>query len=400
MCFKQIAESVANLVGAGPSGGPLGGFKPAGRIISDVAAVAAAPATGGLSLALPLGRGAYDLSQGNTVGGILDLIGAGVGGFNTFGGLGEAATAGTGAADTAASGSEGGASLADFSGAAGSTAGGAAGAAAPAAAGGVGSTVSSGWQGLLNYLGLGSGGTTTGAAAGAPTDLLAGTPGATAAAPNIGDFTALSPNSVSELTSANPAGTAAINAVTGGPGAATSGGGILDTIMGFQKAHPILSLGGGLVGSQLLSPLLQKITGSGLTSQEKAMLANVQPGISAANQLVGSEASGVLPPGAEASVDQALQGDIANIKSRYASMGLSGSSAEQQDIANATQTAAGQKFGLSQQATQTGLNALGLTSNVYGTLVSDQLTRQQQLQNAFAGFFNALGVGTALKSAA
>ena len=154
------------------------------------------------------------------------------------------------------------------------------------------------------------------------------------------------------------------------------------------------------MGSQLLSPLLQKITGSGLTSQEKAMLANVQPGISAANQLVGSEASGVLPPGAEASVDQALQGDIANIKSRYASMGLSGSSAEQQDIANATQTAAGQKFGLSQQATQTGLNALGLTSNVYGTLVSDQLTRQQQLQNAFAGFFNALGVGTALKSAA
>lgn len=181
----------------------------------------------------------------------------------------------------------------------------------------------------------------------------------------------------------------------------TAGGdpSMLDRFLAFTKAHPIATTFGGLAGSQLLSPLLQNITGSGLTSQEKALLANAQPAINAANQLVGSEASGVLPPGQEAGVDQALQSDIANIKARYASMGMSGSSAEQQDIANAQQSAVAQRAQLAQQATTTGLNALQLTDSVYQTLVTDQLNRQQELSNAFANFFSSVGEGAAVSGA-
>lgn len=187
---------------------------------------------------------------------------------------------------------------------------------------------------------------------------------------------------------------------TAGGASSPSGiGGALDALTAFTKAHPYLTLGGGLIGSQLLSPELSKLTGSGLTSEEKALLNQAQGASSGANQLISSLNTGVLPPGAEASVDQALQADIANIKSRYASMGMSGSSSEQQDIANAQQTAAANKFSLAQSAAQTGLNEVGVTQNAYSTLIKDQLNRQQQLQNAFSGFFNALGVGTALGQA-
>ena len=38
--FNSIGEGVANLVGAGPQGGPLGGFKPVGKILAPIAAAA------------------------------------------------------------------------------------------------------------------------------------------------------------------------------------------------------------------------------------------------------------------------------------------------------------------------------------------------------------------------
>ena len=130
------------------------------------------------------------------------------------------------------------------------------------------------------------------------------------------------------------------------------------------------------------------------------MLSNAQGALGDENQLISSEQTGVLPAGAQAAVNQALASDIANIKSRYAATGQSGSSAEAQDIANAQQQSAASAFSSAQQAAQTGLSELGLTQGVYSSLVQDQLNQQQQLQNAFSGLFNALGVGTALKSAA
>lgn len=174
----------------------------------------------------------------------------------------------------------------------------------------------------------------------------------------------------------------------------------LASLKGITNAHPLLTLGGGMLASQLLSPQLNKLTGSGLTSQEQALLNQAQSTSSGANSLISSLNTGVLPPGAEASVDQALNADIANIQSRYASTGMSGSSAEAQDIANAQQAAAANKFGIAQNAAQIGLNEVGVTQDAYKTLIQDQLNRQQQLQNAFSGFFNALGMGTALGQAA
>ena len=78
--------------------------------------------------------------------------------------------------------------------------------------------------------------------------------------------------------------------------------------------------------------------------------------------------TGTLPPGLQAGIDQQVQSAIATIKSRYASMGMSGSSAEQQDIANAQaqgQAAAAQQ---AEQLLSTGINETGMASTLYNQI--------------------------------
>lgn len=460
----------ASVLSQNPKYNPLGGFgATAVPILADAAAVALAPETGGLSLAVPAIYGGYDLSQGNYLGAAGQALSVGLGGYNAFTGLGaEGATTGAGAASTLGANAYG-SSLSDYLSNVGgnlSNTFGNLGNSITSGISGVGSDISSDYNNVMNYLGLGGGtsATDTGTIAGsvfAPTpttSVLAGsgagtsplfnaplsnyaggidtslqatnpsayldtifnnptlnTPaGATGAVVQPGTPTQnpASPNpaTINNLLS-NPSGStggAVTPAAAAGTGPTISGGataaapsggvsGILDSISKFTSAHPYLTLGGSMIGSQLLSPLISKIAGTNnLTPQEQALLAQEQPGLNAANSLIGSEQSGVLPPGAQASVQSALQADIANIKSRYASLGMSGSSAEQQDIANAQQQSVANQFALANQATQTGLSALGLNQNVYQTLVTDQLNRQQQLQNAFSGLFSAIGQGTAL----
>lgn len=208
------------------------------------------------------------------------------------------------------------------------------------------------------------------------------------------DITAAAPTVSGGSMLSNLLGTGGSAALTSGPQTSQD---LLSGITGFTQAHPIMTAGAGLLASQALSPELANLQGP--TSAEQQLLANAQPAINAANALIPDEATGTLPPGAQASVTNALNADIASIQSRYASLGMSGSSAEAQDIANAQNQAAALQFSLAQQATTTGLTALGLTNSVYTQLLQDQLTRQQDLQNAFANFAAAVGGASALSGA-
>lgn len=416
----------ASLLSSNPSYNPLGTF---GTLLPDIGAAAGEIAAPGnpFSTAVFLTKGGFDLSQGNILGGLGNFAGATLPFVLPTGAAGAAGTdAGTSAGSTAATASQGfGSSLSDFLSSP-SIAG--AGNVLSSGANAVGNTVSSGWNSLLNTLGLGSnaGGdlATVGSAApgaasvtslpsvsdeaslisggapSAPVSLLPGVggtgapgsitiPGA-APATTASDQNALLGLSPNQINSALTPGS-----ISGGVPGTPDVPSLLDRLTGFTSAHPYLTLGATMAGSQLLSPLLQKIMGSGMTSQEKALLAAQQPAINAENQLISSEATGQLPPGAESAVSQALASDIANIKARYAALGMSGSSAEQQDIATAQAQSAANQFALTQQATQTGLSAAGITEDVYTQLVQNQLSRQQQLQNAFASLFSAIGYGTA-----
>lgn len=74
-----------------------------------------------------------------------------------------------------------------------------------------------------------------------------------------------------------------------------------------------------------------------------------------------TELQGKLPAGAQATVDAATNAEIASIKSQYASRGLTGSSAEAQDIASAQMRGVQNSFAIAQQLAQSGLSALTTT---------------------------------------
>lgn len=388
----------ASLLSSNPKFNPLGSF---GTALPGLAAGASEILAPGnpFGIAALATQGGFDLSQGNTLGGLLSLGGAGLSAvpdFASFGGSVTPATAGTGT-EAASGATSGGSSLSDFLSNAGTG--------ISNTFSNLGSDITSGANKLMSLLGFGESGTTPAAATATGTAasgqpaldqlLTAGAPAAT------GTATGVSPTAAALLanpsTTTIPAGLTATPTIAAG-GAAPSTG-LLSTISNFTSAHPFLTLGGAALGSQLLSPTLQNLTGSGLTTQEQALLNQEQPGLNAANALISSEQTGVLPPGAQDAVNQALNADIEQIRSRYAQIGDSGSSAEAQDIATAQQQAAANAFGLSNQATQTGLSALGLNQSVYNTLVQDQLSKQQSLQNAFASLFSSIGLGTALAGA-
>jgi hypothetical protein len=103
--------------------------------------------------------------------------------------------------------------------------------------------------------------------------------------------------------------------------------------------------------------------------------------------------NGTLPPGLQAGLQQAADAAKATIRSQYASRGASGSSAEQQDLANVDQTVQAQGAQMALQLLQQGVQETGLASSLYQQLMQTQLTQDQQLNQLFGAFGSALGGG-------
>lgn len=122
----------------------------------------------------------------------------------------------------------------------------------------------------------------------------------------------------------------------------------------------------------------------------------------AASSLIPSVSTGVLPPGADALVNNALHDAQGSIRSKYASMGLSGSTMEAQELSSAAQSAASQRFQMANALTNTGLTAAGISTyqmgssaHIYEAIMKEQLAQDQQLQKALSDFAaaSALGAG-------
>ena len=131
-------------------------------------------------------------------------------------------------------------------------------------------------------------------------------------------------------------------------------------------------------------------TGQGIITQGQGL---VQP-------LASGAGPGSLPSGAEAELSQATQSAIATIRSQYASMGLSGSTMEQQAINEVQSNALTQRYNIATQMAQTGLNeintgegvtgqgtgALNSASSIYSNLLNQSLQQDEALQQAISGF--------------
>jgi hypothetical protein len=183
--------------------------------------------------------------------------------------------------------------------------------------------------------------------------------------------------SIAPLASASPVSPAL------GATSAAGGGGIMDML---QKNPQMLLAAAGLGASALMG-------NQPVAAQDS--LNTAASNLNGTAGLVNSLSTGQLPPGAAQQVSQFLNDKIAGIQSKYAGMGLSGSTMEQQDIASAQAQAAAMTFSLAQQATQTGLQAAGLQDQIYSQLANIQLSQDQSLQNALASFASAAGGGGA-----
>lgn len=138
-------------------------------------------------------------------------------------------------------------------------------------------------------------------------------------------------------------------------------------------------------------------TGSGLTAQGAAELS-----------------TGQLAPGGQAVIQQYLDKQNAAIKSRYASVGQTGSTMETDALNTAKQGAEAQQFQIAQQqaqllfqagsqATSQSLTALGITEQAYGEtakiysdLMAAQMKQDQGVMSSIGSFASALGNVAAL----
>jgi hypothetical protein len=125
-----------------------------------------------------------------------------------------------------------------------------------------------------------------------------------------------------------------------------------------------------------------------LQQQANALTAEGQQGL-------GYSQTGTLPAGAQTSLDQALTAAQAHIRSQFASMGLSGSTMETTALNNAAAQTAAQRFQMSQQLAQQGLQEIGAGNNLNSSLLNLQMQQDQNLSNAIGKFVTAIAGGGA-----
>lgn len=394
--------------------------------VLDIASVALAPETGGLSLAVPVGLGAYDASQGNWAGVAGNAL-AGVGGIGALGGL---ASAGSTIGNTLSSA---GSALGVGGGAS------AAGAAAPLEAA---ADTASGLGDVGSTFGVGSdlasgaastAGSTLGSSIGSDLGSTLGSTAGSSLTSGLGDIgptfgvgTDLSSPAVSALGGSAfdasalagaglgtqlGAGLGSLGLSPSAPASAAPSGGLpsTDSLLmqpdtgGAGTGGIAIQSGSGAAagGSGSSSDLLSKVGLGGVSSllkQNPWIIPAISAGGSIAKtflapsagettneekNLAASEAA--LGPQSVAALNQQLQAQIASIRAHYASLGESGSSAELQDI-QAAQNAS------TQQAAQIQSGVLGQASTMYQPVIQQQTVQDQDLTQALASAGLAAGL--------
>lgn len=179
------------------------------------------------------------------------------------------------------------------------------------------------------------------------------------------------------------------------PAGSDGAGGILSAL-GINSTKDAIQLGGGVLGgvnalsgiiganqtqSQVDAALKGITAAQGTQAQATTNLNNTLTGTlapqaaseaSSASTLEGYLSSGTLPPGAQTAIDQATASAKASIKSKYASLGLSGSTMETQDLNSVDMQAASQVVTLATNLYNTGVSQTGLANQLYTAIMQGQ----------------------------
>ena len=185
---------------------------------------------------------------------------------------------------------------------------------------------------------------------------------------------------VIDLTSGSAATQAAAQA--GGEGLADKAGSFLS-----KNASSILSAL-GLAANMAKGQQPPKYSGN-LQAQADAMNAR-------GAQLQGYLTSGTLPPGIGDALAGAHDSAAASIRGRYAKMGMSGSSAEMQDLNNLAQTTVSQGADIANKLLATGVSQQQFAAGLYQNLMATSMQQDTNMSNAIAGFTNAMAKASAV----
>lgn len=100
--------------------------------------------------------------------------------------------------------------------------------------------------------------------------------------------------------------------------------------------------------------------------------------------------SGQLPAGAQAGLTQATEAAKAAIRSKYAGMNMSGSSAEQQELNSVDMQAQAQGFNMASNLLRTGVQESGIAADLYRALLGLNAQREANTGKAISSFASAM----------
>jgi hypothetical protein len=161
-----------------------------------------------------------------------------------------------------------------------------------------------------------------------------------------------------------------------------------------------------LIGAALMGEQYAQATGS--SPELKKMKALETQGEARAKQLesaIAAEQQGIIPTGQKLEIDQALKQQIAQIRQRYAEMGMSGSTAEANDIQAAQMQGAALATQMGQKMASEGIAQLeGLdtsTQNLLTNIMSAETAQGTELGKLMAEFaglagYNPQGAGQSI----
>lgn len=179
---------------------------------------------------------------------------------------------------------------------------------------------------------------------------------------------------------------------------AASGGGFnLSSLLKY--AAPAYSVYNAVSQHNAADKRLDVLRGQADTMQASA--APMRADATILNRGAAEAMQGRLPGQAMSAIQQALESAKATIRSSYADKGLSGSTMEAQDIADAQRRAVASQFQIGNQMAQTGFNAaanMGSAAgnidanslNLYRTILDAESKEDTEFGNALAGFASLL----------
>ena len=183
-------------------------------------------------------------------------------------------------------------------------------------------------------------------------------------------------------------------AASGGASGAAGAGGIKNLFsdpLGTIKANPGLALAGLGMGYDVLKGNQMPKGYAQLEQQANTLTAE-------ANQLTQGALNNALPPEAQAQLDQAQNSAMQQIRSKYAQMGLSGSSMEAQAQAGVNEAMASQGYSIMQQLMSQGLSAAQAANAALTQIMNANVTQGAATSGAIGNFAGALA-GSSTKGA-